>query len=173
MPQTVRMPSTTSVYSVDPAPHPAIAYASYVQAPYVQAAYHGYGNVYSYQHSSHPVYSQASNGIPINISHGVVRQEATGVFIGNLNHSVTEAELRRMLKKIAEPVECRIHTKPGSSRPGGSATARFLTAEEASRVVERLDRKPHRERTLNVRLDRETTSRAEPPAPAIVNGSTA
>jgi len=173
MPQSLQLPSTTPVYSVAPAPHPAITYASYVQAPYIQAAYHGYGNVYSYQNSSHPVYSPASNGIPINVSHGIVRQDATGVFISNLNHSVTEAELRRILKKIAEPIECRIHSRPGGSRPGGSATARFAIAEEASRVVDRLHHRSHRERTLNVRLDRETTSRGEASAPAIVNGSTA
>ncbi|KAF2501526.1 hypothetical protein BU16DRAFT_201877 [Lophium mytilinum] len=120
-----------------------------------------------------PAYSITSNGLPVNISNGVVRTESRGIFITGLSYSCSEAELRALLESYGSmPLSCVLSRDQTTGKSKGCATAQFASAAEAQVAVKKLDRVQHMGKTLAVRHDKDATSVGQPQGPVIANGST-
>lgn len=145
----------------------------------------GYGAGYEYRspgsmpnHALHaggyaqsPTYISSGTGLPVNVSQGAVRQEHRGVFIRGLRYSATDRDLGFFIAPIANYLHVEVNRdKTGKSR--GTATALFASYEAANRVVAFCDGREFMGRTLEARLDKETTT-VDPSRPPVVNGSTA
>lgn len=118
-----------------------------------------------------PTYICSGTGLPVNVSQGAVRQEHRGVFIRGLRYSVTDKDLSSFIAPIATYLHLEVNRdKTGKSK--GTATALFASYEAANRVVVFCDGREYMGRTLEARLDKETTT-VDPSRPPVVNGATA
>lgn len=73
------------------------------------------------------------------------------IFIGNLDFSITDGELRELLAEVGEVVDVHLPTDRETGRPRGFAFVRFATEEQAAQAVETMNGREVSGRTL--RLD--------------------
>lgn len=117
-----------------------------------------------------PVYSTSNSGMPVNIRDGAILTESRGIFIQNLSYKVESDELKTLLYTVGRPVDCKVHRdRSGVSK--GVATAKCASTHEAQLAVTHLNRKPHRDMILKVRLDQDTTVVGQVGSPLVLNGS--
>lgn len=97
-----------------------------------------------------PIYVIPPNGLPVNLSHGVVQTECRSVFIGNLPYDTTWKELKEFLEGSLR-VDVPRNT---SNRAKGHATATFESSEAAERSCLRFNNSVFKGRQIRVRMDR-------------------
>ncbi|KAF2815423.1 uncharacterized protein BDZ99DRAFT_567268 [Mytilinidion resinicola] len=120
-----------------------------------------------------PAYSITPNGLPVNISNGVVRTEFRGIFITGLSFSCSEADLRALLRSYGvTPTHSVLPRDQATGKLKGCATVQFASAAEAQDAVKKLDKAQHMGKTITVRHDKDATSVGQPQGPVIANGST-
>lgn len=114
----------------------------------------------------------------VNISSGAVPTEERGIFIHGLDYKVSTGELKVLLSQAGKVVSVELVGNGRKKKTTGKAKAEFATPEEAQFAVQILDGRNFRNRTLKVRLDKETVSAPVqschlpgPIGPIIANGS--
>ncbi|KAH0538670.1 hypothetical protein FGG08_004745 [Glutinoglossum americanum] len=132
-----------------------------------------------------PLYVNAPNGTPINLTHGAVQTEARGIFIGGLPYEAEWQELKDLLKAAGNVIRCEVPKRSNDGRGKGYATALFSSHEEAKTAVQMFHDTEFKGRTIRVKLDAQkttmkpqTTGTSEDPPtnesvrqPVIVDGS--
>jgi RNA recognition motif-containing protein len=73
------------------------------------------------------------------------------LFVGNVSHAVTEAELRDVFGASGEVKEVKVLLDPETGRPRGFAFVEMKTEDEAEQAVEALDGSVLQGRALTVR----------------------
>lgn len=128
-------------------------------------------------------YVASSGGIPTNVSQGYAVTEHRGIHIRNLDYKLSKDDIIRKFGKVGYIVECKRETdQAGKFR--GYATIRYSTAWEAARAQAEFNGLEWRNRTLQVKLDKNATVVKAPATsstsqqnkrstvpPIIVNGS--
>ncbi len=61
------------------------------------------------------------------------------IFVGNLDFTTTEQDLRDLFSEVGEVEDVHIPTDRTSGRPRGFAFVRFATAEQAAQAVETMN----------------------------------
>ncbi|CAI6336105.1 unnamed protein product [Periconia digitata] len=137
------------------------SYGHYYQSPQyapVAAMYPAYPT-YQVQPTAPPLpaYSQSTSGLPVNLSRGAAITEARGIYIQGLNYSARSSDLWALFAETGlRPIEAKV-IKDSRGASKGAATAQFSSKNEALEGIQRLHRTPHMGKTLNVRLDVEST----------------
>ncbi|KAH0562195.1 hypothetical protein GP486_003106 [Trichoglossum hirsutum] len=141
-PTIVNVPAPTSAQS---AGMPALMQQPqpYVHVTYPQAA---------------PLFINAPNGTPINLTHGAVQTEARGIFIGGLPYEAEWQELRDRLKAAGNVIRCDVPRRPNDGRGKGYATALFSSHQEAKTAVRMFHDTQFKGRTIRVKLDAQKTT---------------
>jgi hypothetical protein len=96
-----------------------------------------------------PVYSANTYGLPVNVRDGAILTEARGIFISNLSYDCTLEDLFSILLTVGNPVDYKLFK--------GFATATFRSQDLAQDAADNLNKVEHMGKTLNVRMDKETT----------------
>ena len=73
------------------------------------------------------------------------------IFVGNLDFSMTDGELRDLMSEAGDVVEVHMPTDRETGRPRGFAFVRFATEEQAAKAVETMNGREVSGR--NLRLD--------------------
>ncbi|KAI9763192.1 MAG: hypothetical protein M1840_000858 [Geoglossum simile] len=168
-PVVIAMPTTT------PTTSPGVPVLMQQPQPYIHVTYP----------QAVPLYVNAPNGTPINLTHGAVQTEARGIFIGGLPYEAEWQELKDRLKAAGNVIRCEVPKRSNDGRGKGYATALFSSHEEAKAAVQMFHDTEFKGRTIRVKLDaQKTTMRPQgtrtsedPPAnesvrqPIIVDGS--
>jgi RNA recognition motif. (a.k.a. RRM, RBD, or RNP domain) len=168
-PVVITMPTPT------PATSPGIPVLMQQPQPYIHVTYP----------QAVPLYVNAPNGTPINLTHGAVQTEARGIFIGGLPYEAEWQELKDRLKAAGNVIRCEVPKRSNDGRGKGYATALFSSHEEAKAAVQMFHDTEFKGRTIRVKLDaQKTTMRPQstgtsedPPAnepvrqPIVVDGS--
>ena len=84
------------------------------------------------------------------------------IFIGNLDFSITDRELRELLAEVGEVVDVHMPTDRETGRPRGFAFVRFATEEQATQAVETMNGREVSGRTLRLDI---AEDRPRPPRP--------
>jgi len=130
---------------------PTTGYSAPVQSPQVIAERSRSSITQHSYTQSRPAYS--SGGIPINTSRGVVAIEHRGVFVQNLSRRDKPHEIERVFRNAGDLVDFKIF-KDDDSKPRGHAEFMYSSAEDAQRVVAKLDGCNRFQRRLVVRIDK-------------------
>lgn len=85
------------------------------------------------------------------------------VFVGNLNFSTTEQELRQALSEVGRVLDIHIPSDRETGRPRGFAFVKFGSPEEVEAAIERFDGEELGGRPLRVSQAQERRSRSERP----------
>lgn len=124
------------------------------------------------------------NGMPLNISNGVLQTEGRGVFIQNLSYDTTSADVENLMRGAGPIFRCEIKTDIRTGRSRGSATVKFTTCEDATRALVMFNGTWFMNRQLTIRLDKNQEAKSDAEAstgtpsgrneqePIIVDGST-
>ena len=130
---------------------------------------------------SPPTYSSAAPrplSFPaVNASRGARLTEFTAVFISNLSHEVTNAELESKMRTVGNPISIT----QGSNGKKTHAVVQFGSAAEAGKAIEKFNGTELKGWTLRIRHDRNQDSPVgappskakggRPSDPLVVNGS--
>jgi len=130
---------------------PTMGYSARVQSPQVIAER-------SPSNSTQHSYTQSTSaysgrGIPINTSRGVVAIEHRGVFVQNLSRRDKPHEIERVFRNAGDLVDFKIFSDD-DGKPRGHAEFMYSSAEDAQRVVAKMDGCNRFQRRLVVRIDR-------------------
>ena len=89
-----------------------------------------------------------------------MEQEAKKVYLGNLEYSLTENEIRQAIEEKGIKVkDVKVITDKFSGRPKGFGFAEFETEEEADKAIQALDGQQLKGRTLKVNKARKRERR--------------
>ncbi|KZF25101.1 hypothetical protein L228DRAFT_265579 [Xylona heveae TC161] len=136
---------------------------------------------------SGPIYANATDGTPVNVSHGAVRTESTSVFIGNLSYEARWQDIKCLMERVGSVQKCNLITDSKTGKSRGCATVSFGLAQEAEQAIATFHDTTFMNRKIIVRADKEASSlttggrvRGSNPAvvyplsqqPVIANGST-
>lgn len=114
----------------------------------------------SYYDSAY-AYVSNTNGLPVNLTNGIVVTESRGIFIGNLSYNVKWQDLRKFLQQAGHVVKCEV-PQMANGKGRGHATALFMYATEAQRACDLFDGVTFLGRPMRVRIDKIATKRDEP-----------
>lgn len=78
------------------------------------------------------------------------RKRMTRIFVGNLPHSTTDAELRSLFETYGSVSSAMIKTDPGSNRSRGFGFVNMRSFEDAEEAIARLSRMSFHGRSLTV-----------------------
>jgi hypothetical protein len=105
-----------------------------------------------------PLFVNAPNGTPINLTHGAVQTEARGIFIGGLPYEAEWQELKDRLKAAGNVIRCEVPKRSNDGRGKGYATALFSSHQEAKTAVQMFHDTEFKGRTIRVKLDAQKTT---------------
>ncbi|PVH97920.1 hypothetical protein DM02DRAFT_63953 [Periconia macrospinosa] len=140
----------------------AVMQTPYTHGSYYQAPAYAPAPAYPYQTyqpaaPQMPTYSQNTSGLPVNLSQGAAITEARGIYIQGLSYQTRDSDLWALICSVGlRPVEAKVQ-KDARGNSKGAATARFSSKAEAQYGVTALNKTTHMGKTLNVRLDVEST----------------
>lgn len=120
-------------------------------------------------------YGTSASGLPVNMRNGGAITEARSVFVGKLNYKAEESEVEAHFARAGRVLSCKIQRDPRDRKSRGNAKIEYGSTEEAAKAVQYFNKTEFMNMTLHVRLDRDTTTVAPPPAadprPLIVDSS--
>jgi hypothetical protein len=122
---------------------------------------------YVYQ-ANNTTYSYGVNGMPVDMSGGLVPTVARKVHFTNLDYTLHENDLRRVIQEHAHPIFVDIQRRINGASQGW-ATAEFASENDALLVVARLNNQRLGNRSMKVKLD--ANRNVVQPAPVIAVGS--
>ncbi|KAI9775274.1 MAG: hypothetical protein M1839_001326 [Geoglossum umbratile] len=150
-PRAIAPPSTPTAMAVStptPVTSPVIPVLMQQPQPYIHVTYP----------QAVPLYVNAPNGTPINLTHGAVQTEARGIFIGGLPYEAEWQELKDRLKAAGNVIRCEVPKRSNDGRGRGYATALFSSHEEAKAAVQMFHDTEFKGRTIRVKLDAQKTT---------------
>lgn len=109
------------------------------------------------QAAAYPMYITNTTGTPVNTTHGLIKTEARGIFISNLNFKSRERDIESFFSKAGPVVRVELQ-KDAAGKSKGNATVLYGSAESARNAVSMFHRREFMRMTLNVRADRERTA---------------